>query len=105
MEIHAEIGEALVNELSYYRAQLDAVTGTLISLEYKLAEMSNEIIQLHKGLSLIAALQDFPPGVDFGQIYDHFTEQVNLQLQMDCSVMLLPVPGRNQYFSPAHLKG
>lgn len=105
METHSEINDALRKELGYYKSQVDVLTAAVINLEYQLAEMSNEITQLRQGLGLIAALQDFPSGRDLSGIYEHFTEQINLQLQMDRSAILLPVPGRDRYFAPAYLTG
>jgi signal transduction histidine kinase len=97
--------DQLQKEVDYYKSQVDAITGAVISLEYKVAEMSNEITQLRKGLGLIAALQDFPVDNDLTRIYEHFTEQVNLQLLMDRSLMLFPSRANAACFSPAHLKG
>ena len=91
-------------EVAYYRAQVNELSGAIIALEYKLAEMANEIKQMKKGFSLIAGLQQHKQITQPEDLYDHFTEQVNVQMQMNHSLMLLPA-GDPDSFVPAHLKG
>ena len=91
-------------EVAYYRAQVNELSGAIIALEYKLAEMANEIKQMKKGFSLIAGLQQHKQITQPEDLYDHFTEQVNVQMQMNHSLMLLPA-GEPDSFVPAHLKG
>src|SRR5437763_1493028 len=105
MDTINEINERLSREAGYYKSQLDGLTGVVVSLEYKLAEMSNEVSQMRKGLRLIADMQEFRPVIDLKEIYDHFTEQINLRLQMDHCLALMPVGGSRNYLSPAYAKG
>lgn len=94
----------LKKEVTYYKAQVNELSGAIIALEYKLAEMGNEIKQMRKGFSLIAGLQQHKQLSQPQDLYDHFTEQVNVQMQMNHSLVLLPARERN-CFMPAHMKG
>ena len=92
-------------EVEYYKSQVNVLAGAIISLEYKIAEMSNEVEQMKKGLELIADLHGFDSTSSLAEISDHFTEQINIKLKMDRSLILMPVPNNPESFSPFYCKG
>ena len=97
--------KTLQQEVEYYKSKLNELSGSIISRDYKVAEMHNEIRQMQTGLSLIAALNQFKPIAVFTEIFDHFAEEMNIQLQNDLSLVLLPVFKTPGYFKPLFIKG
>lgn len=105
METANEDINNLQQEVEYYKKKLNELSGSIVSRDYKVAEMNNEIRQMQTGLSLIAALNQFKPIAVFTEIFDHFTEEMNIQLQNDLSLVLLPVIKMPGYFEPLFIKG
>lgn len=97
--------KSLQQEVDYYKRQLNEMTGDFIRRDYKVIDMSIEIMQMTKGLALIAALNQFKPIPVIEEIYDHFTEEINLHMQMDFSMVLQPVTEMPGYFTPTFIKG
>ena len=95
----------LQQEVEFYKRQLNEVTSSVIGLDYKIIEMSHEIRQMQRGFALIAGLNQFKPLAVFEEIYDHFAEEINVQMQMDISMVLQPVEDMPGYFSPGFIKG
>jgi signal transduction histidine kinase len=95
----------LRKEVNYYKAQLNQLTGDFVSRDYQVIDMSIEIAQMRKGLELIAALNQFKSIAVFEEIYEHITEQMNVHMQMDLSMILQPLAEMPGYFSPAFIKG
>ena len=73
----------LQQEVAYYKKQLNELSGAVVSRDYKVAEMNNEIRQMQTGFALLSALNKFKPILIFDEIFDHFTEEINIQLQND----------------------
>jgi signal transduction histidine kinase len=97
--------KSLQQEVDYYKRQLNELTGDFINRDYKVIDMSIEIMQMTKGLALIAALNQFKSIPVFEEIYDHFTEEINLHMQMDFSMVLQPVTEMPGHFTPTFIKG
>ena len=95
----------LQQEVAYYKKQLNELSGVVVSRDYKVAEMNNEIRQMQTGFALISALNKFKPILVFDEIFDHFTEEINIQLQNDLSLVLLPSDKMPGYFAPSFIKG
>ena len=95
----------LQQEVAYYKKQLNELSGVVVSRDYKVAEMNNEIRQMQTGFALISALNKFKPILVFEEIFDHFTEEINIQLQNDLSLVLLPSDKMPGYFAPSFIKG
>ena len=95
----------LQQEVAYYKKQLNELSGVVVSRDYKVAEMNNEIRQMQTGFALISALNKFKPILVFEEIFDHFTEEINIQLQNDLSLVLLPSDKMTGYFAPSFIKG
>ena len=95
----------LQQEVAYYKKQLNELSGAVVSRDYKVAEMNNEIRQMQTGFALISALNKFKPILVFEEIFDHFTEEINIQLQNDLSLVLLPAVKMPGYFAPTFIKG
>ena len=95
----------LQQEVAYYKKQLNELSGVVVSRDYKVAEMNNEIRQMQTGFALISALNKFKPILVFEEIFDHFTEEINIQLQNDLSLVLLPSDKMQGYFAPSFIKG
>ena len=95
----------LQEEVDYYKKQLNDLSGGIVSRDYKVVEMNNEIKQMQTGFALIAALNQFRPTALFEEIFDHFTEEINIHLQNDMSLVLLPDIKMPDYFSPTFIKG
>lgn len=95
----------LQQEVAYYKILLNELSGAVVSRDYKVAEMNNEIRQMQTGFALISALNKFKPILVFEEIFDHFTEEINIHLQNDLSLVLLPADKMSGYFAPAFIKG
>ena len=76
-------------ELAFYKTQLNELAAGAIRNDYHLAQTNNEIRQMRAGLTLIASLNNFQPKDNFNEIFDHFTEQVNVHLQNDLTGVLV----------------
>ena len=95
----------LQQEVAYYKKQLNELSGSVVSRDYRVAEMNNEIKQMQTGFELIAALNQFKPVLAFEEIYDHFSEEINSKLQNDLSFFLQPVDKTSFFFIPRFIKG
>lgn len=102
MKTQEDIIAKLEEENFYYKNKLNELSGTVVSRDYKLAEINNEVMQMRKGFALITSLNKF---VSLEEVYDHVTEELNVQLQNDLSLVLLPIVNRQGYFKPAFVKG
>lgn len=105
METPADIIKNLQKEVEYYKRQLNELSGDNIRRDYKVIDMSIEIMQMTQGLALIAALNQFKPIPVFEEIYDHFTEKINAHMKMDFSMVLLPDPKLPGNFIANYIKG
>ena len=105
MEKTIDTIENLQKEVEYYKKQLNELSGDNIRRDYKVIDMSIEIMQMTQGLALIAALNQFKPIPVFEEIYDHFTEKINVHMKMDFSMLLLPDAGVPGNFFPNHMMG
>ena len=95
----------LHQEIEFYKRQLYEITSGVIGHDYKIIEMSHEIRQMQRGFALIAGLNQYKPLQVFEEIYDHFTEEINVQMQMDLCMVLQPDNDMPGYFSPTYIKG
>ncbi len=102
MKTQEDIIAKLEEENFYYKNKLNELSGTVVSRDYKLAEINNEVMQMRKGFALITSLNKF---ASLEEVYDHVTEELNVQLQNDLSLVLLPIVNRQGYFKPAFVKG
>ena len=102
MKTQEDIIAKLEEENFYYKNKLNELSGTVVSRDYKLAEINNEVMQMRKGFALITSLNKF---ASLEEVYDHVTEELNEQLQNDLSLVLLPIVNRQGYFKPAFVKG
>jgi signal transduction histidine kinase len=96
---------ALEKELAFYKHQLNELTADLINRDYQMAEMSHEIRQMQRGFALIAGLNRYVPGKEMNEVFDYMTEQVNVQMQMDLTLVLQPVDNMPGLYAPACIKG
>ncbi len=95
----------LQNEVAYYKKQLNIIAGSVVSRDYRVAEMNNEIKQLKTGFALLAALNQFKSVTNIEDVYDHFTERINIDLQNDLSFILQQVPQMLNHFGVHFIKG
>jgi signal transduction histidine kinase len=95
----------LQNEVAYYKKQLNNMAGSVVSRDYRMAELNNEIKQLKTGFALLAALNQFKFDTNIDDIYDHFTECINIDLQNDLSFILQPISRISNYFGAHFIKG
>jgi signal transduction histidine kinase len=105
MENQHLIIQQLKKEIEYYKKQLNLLSGSAISRDYRIAEMNNMTKQMRTGFALIADLNQFKSAYHFEEIYDHFTEQINIQLQNDVTLILQPCADSQGYFIPTYIKG
>mgnify|MGYP001241431007 CR=1 FL=1 len=86
-------------EIDYYKRYLNETTSSVIGLQYHLAELSREAQQMRNGFELIASLQkiELVEG-NIDTVFDRFTEEINIHLQMDVTFILLPTQHHYQYF-------
>ena len=92
-------------EINYYKKQLKEMGSSAIGLQYKIAEMSRETQQMRKGFELISDLQNINheiSGLDY--ILDQITEEINVRMQMDISMILLLEEGNENIFKPHYIK-
>lgn len=105
MENPQKIIEQLQKEIDYYKKQLNELSGVAISRDYRIAEMNNMTKQMRTGFALIADLNQFKPANFFEEIYDHFTEEINKQLQNDLTLILQPFENSKSTYIPTFVKG
>jgi class 3 adenylate cyclase len=90
-------------EIRYYKNQTNDLTGSVIGFQYQIAEMSREVQQMKRGFELIAALNVSTTNTaDLESLRARITEEVNVRLQMDLSMLLLPQE-KNRY-SAKHIR-
>lgn len=105
MENHQQVIIQLQKEIDYYKKQLNTLSGSAISRDYRIAEMNNMTKQMRTGFALIADLNHFKPAYNFEEIYDHFAEEINIQLQNDLTLILQPDSISPDCFIPTYIKG
>lgn len=105
MIYESEEVKKLHQEIEFYKRQLNEITSGVIGHDYKIIEMSHEIRQMQRGFALIAGLNQYKPLQVFEEIYDHFTEEINVQMQMDLCMVLQPDNETPGYFYPGYIKG
>jgi len=92
-------------EANYYKKQVDELTGNIIGLQYRVAEMGNAIRQMQSSFGLLSGLQHhYTSSQDFSLIYDHLTEEIITQMHMDAAALLLPGKDFESFF-PDFIKG
>jgi signal transduction histidine kinase len=92
-------------EAQYYKRQLNELAGTVINVEYRLAEMSNEINQMRRGFDLIANVQHNTKFQDTEKTFDYFTEELVRHMQMDRGLVLMPSEHVADHFAACFPKG
>ncbi len=105
MENQHKIIQELQKEIEYYKKQLNSLSGSAISRDYRIAEMNNMTKQMRTGFALIADLNHFKAAYNFEEIYDHFAEEINIQLQNDVTIIFQPDNLFEGYFIPTYIKG
>lgn len=95
----------LQREIDYYKSQVNSLTTALISHQYRQAEGANNVSQMKRGFDLIASLHQYRSAIDLSTLYDEVTEKINVAMQMDHAMILLPVANTSHCFYPAHFRG
>ena len=94
-------------EINYYKKQLKEMGSSAIGLQYKIAEMSRESQQMRKGFELISDLQNISHEITgLNYILDQITEEINVRMQMDISMILVieEIEGIGNSFKPLFIK-
>lgn len=92
-------------EVEYYKKQLEALSGELLNLEYSQSSLRHTLKQKQQGFSLLTKLQEaIAAFADSPAIFEAVVEQINAQLSMDRSVVLVPT-GREHCYRPAYWFG
>lgn len=91
-------------EINYYKERLKKLTSSYMSLEYRNADLSKDVLQMSEGLKVIAELQHVDAHTNNEDFLDGLTESINVRLKMDVSLILLPIPDQPLSYSPKYIK-
>jgi class 3 adenylate cyclase len=97
--------EQALKEINYYKNRLKELTTSCMSLEYRNADLSKDVLQMSEGLKVIAELQNVEGQTDREQLFDSLAESINIRLKMDVAAILLPVKPGSLDYVPRYLKG
>jgi class 3 adenylate cyclase len=91
-------------EINYYKERLKKLTSSYMSLEYRNADLSKDVLQMSEGLKVIAELQNVDTQTNNEDFLDGLTESINIRLKMDVTLILLPAPNRPLCYTPKYIK-
>jgi len=97
--------EQAQKEINYYKSRLQKLSTSYMSLEYRTADLSKDVLQMSEGLKVIAELQDVDAKSDEDQLFESLAESINVRLKMDVAAILLPVEEGQLDFGLRYLKG
>ncbi len=93
-------------EAQYYKKQVNELAGTIVGLQYNIAEMGKEAGQMKRAFDLMASLQyKYKDSQDFSEVYDHLTEEILICMKMDTAMILVPAPEGEGYYAAKHIRG
>ncbi|NVJ45514.1 MAG: adenylate/guanylate cyclase domain-containing protein [Cytophagia bacterium] len=85
-----ENNDSAQREINYYKERLKKLTSSYMSLEYRNADLSKDVLQMSEGLKVIAELQNQKAESNMDELLDSLTEQINIRLKMDVTLVLMP---------------
>src|SRR6516225_8557491 len=90
--------QSILDELAYYKRQLDELAGENLKLDYTISGLRHEIQQKRQSFALLSALQQsIGTHKQISSIFDVTIRAVNATLGMDKSVVLSPTEKPNLY--------
>ncbi|MFC3879800.1 adenylate/guanylate cyclase domain-containing protein [Algoriphagus namhaensis] len=92
-------------EINYYKDRLQKLSKAYMSLEYRTADLSKDVLQMSEGLKVIAELQDVDAKSDEDGLFESLAESINVRLKMDVAAILLPLHKDKLNFTLRYLKG
>src|SRR3982750_4530052 len=91
-------GNELQRELAYYKKQLDKFSGESIKHDFVLSSLRRELKQKKAGFSILSTLQsEFSVTTPLDLIFATTVKAINTQLNMDRSVILVPISPPNKF--------
>lgn len=99
-----ENNEAAQREINYYKERLKKLTSSVMSLEYRNADLTKDVLQMSEGLKVIAELQHKKAESNMEELLDSLTESINIRLKMDVTLALIPEEDSTSVFIPKFIK-
>ncbi|TVZ14657.1 adenylate/guanylate cyclase domain-containing protein [Maribacter sp. MAR_2009_72] len=97
--------ESAQKEIDYYKERLKKLTSSYMSLEYRNAALAKDVLEMSEGLKVISSLQyKKDSGLKLEELLDFLTENINVRLKMDVTLLLIPENEMNQSFKPKFIK-
>jgi adenylate cyclase len=90
--------QSILDELAYYKRQLDELAGENLKLDYTISGLRHEIQQKRQSFALLSALQQsIGTHKQISSIFDVTIRAINATLGMDKTVVLSPTEKPNLY--------
>ena len=97
--------EAAQKEIDYYKSRLKKLTSSYMSLEYRNASLAKDVLEMSEGLRVISELQhNTDSNLNLGELLDSLTENINVRLKMDVSLLLIPENEGTLSYVPKYVK-
>ncbi|TFV93653.1 hypothetical protein E4S40_15530 [Algoriphagus kandeliae] len=99
-----ENSDSAQREINYYKERLKKLTSSYMSLEYRNADLSKDVLQMSEGLKVIAELQNQKAESKMEELLESLSEQINIRLKMDVTLVLIPDEKGSFIHSPKFIK-
>ena len=97
--------ESAQKEIDYYKARLKKLTSSYMTLEYRNASLAKDVLEMSEGLRVISQLQDRnDSNLTLEELLDTLTENINIRLKMDVTLLLIPKSEKNRSYKPKFIK-
>src|SRR4051794_39848005 len=98
MAPQADDPEQANSELTYYKRQLDEISGQNVKNDYLISSLRHELKQKRDGFSLLAELQQsFDIRTPLSAVFSATVRAINTTLGMDRSILLTSTSNSNVY--------
>jgi len=99
-----ENSDSAQKEINYYKERLKKMTSSYMSLEYRNADLTKDVLQMSEGLKVIAELQNVDVDMTMDSLLEGLTESINVRLRMDVTLILMPDSEKQLHFHPKYIK-
>ncbi len=97
--------EAAQKEIDYYKSRLKKLTSSYMSLEYRNTSLAKDVLEMSEGLRVISELQHKTnASLKLVELLDSLTENINVRLKMDVTLLLVPEKEGTLAYIPKYIK-
>lgn len=97
--------EAAQKEIDYYKSRLKTLSSSYMALEYRNAALAKDVLEMSEGLKVISELQgENETRLKLVEVLDSLTENINVRLKMDVTLLLIPESEDSNSFIPKYIK-